>query len=109
MPNLRQFIIEAQSSPSISPFSATLFDGCEWQRLLTSHTPHLDTINFFLHMINPSPFLDMNAIVHSFQYFVTKFNDFHVAISRSRFSSNHQRKIKPLLICLKVRICVNVF
>jgi hypothetical protein len=99
MPNLRRFIIGAKSSPSMSPFAATLFDGYQWQQLLTSHLPHLDIIDFFLYIIDPDPFLDMNTIVHSFQYFVTKFNDFHVAISRSQFSPNYQRKLKPLLFC----------
>ncbi|CAF2969993.1 unnamed protein product [Rotaria sp. Silwood2] len=97
MPNLRRFNIAARSSLSNSPFSATLFDGYQWEQLLTIHVPHLDTIDFYLYMTNPSRSIDSIAIIHSFKYFLTKFNDFHVAISRSQFRPNDQRKIKFII------------
>ena len=105
MPNLRQFIISILTSPSISLSWDTLLNGHNWQQLLINHISHLDVFDLFVFVIgNPNTFLlDMNNIVHSFDYFSTKYDDWHVAITQSKYNIKYHCKIIILIYFLKYK------
>ncbi|CAF3662946.1 unnamed protein product [Rotaria sp. Silwood1] len=95
MPNLRQFIITMMNSSLISLSWNHLLNGQNWQQLLTNHVPHLDVFNLLLTVIiDPlSLLLDMDNIIHSFDFFSTKYDDWHVAIGQSKYNVHHRLHI----------------
>jgi len=99
MPNLRQFIITIQTLSRVSLFWEDLLNGQHWQRLLTKHVPRIDVFDLFMNLIlDPYDSIpDMDTIVHSFDYFATKYDDWHVAINQSKYSIYHRRKIIILI------------
>ncbi|CAF4470688.1 unnamed protein product, partial [Rotaria sp. Silwood2] len=84
MPNLHQFIFTFMSSHEISLYIDDMLDGHQWQQMLTSYVPHLETFDFLIGLFYTRPILNMDYIVHSFQYFVAHYNGWHMAIEHSR-------------------------
>ncbi|CAF4075935.1 unnamed protein product [Rotaria sordida] len=92
MPNLHQFIISIENSRFISSSWNHLLNGHNWQQLLTNYLPHLDVFDLFITVFihRNSPVLDMKAVVHSFEYFSAKYDDWSIKINQSRFSINRR-------------------
>ncbi|CAF4106821.1 unnamed protein product, partial [Rotaria sordida] len=92
MPNLHQFIISIENLQFISSYWNHLLNGHNWQQLLTNYLPHLDVFDLFITVLihRNSPVLDMKAVVHSFEYFSAKYDDWYITINQSRFSINRQ-------------------
>ena len=100
MPNLRQFIISIIISSFLTSNSLTIaLMGDEWQRLLSINTPHLDIFDIFLSIKNTDMGADTNAIIKSFDYFARKYEDWYVAVHRSRPSFNTRSKIEQIIVC----------
>ncbi|CAF4926457.1 unnamed protein product [Rotaria sp. Silwood1] len=85
LPNLRQFIFTLIASEQISHYINDLLDGHHWQRILTNHVPHLKTFDFLIDLLGTQALLNIDYIVHSFQYFVVHYDGWHMTVERSRF------------------------
>ncbi|CAF3013411.1 unnamed protein product [Rotaria sp. Silwood2] len=84
MPNLRQFVFTLTSSKQISRYIHDLLDGYGWQQILTSHASNLKKFDFLIGLFGIRAFINMDYIVHSFQYFVAHYDGWHMTIERSR-------------------------
>jgi hypothetical protein len=99
MPNLRQFFITIIISSSLaSTMWTNVIMGNEWQRLLTINTFQLDILDIFLFVVDTNIVPDMNVIIKSFDYFARKYDDWSVAIHRSRRTFNDRGKIEQITI-----------
>ncbi|CAF0820182.1 unnamed protein product [Rotaria sordida] len=67
MPNLRQFIFTITSSKRISRYIRDLLDGYKWQ-----------------HLFSIRAVINMDDIIHSFQYFVEHYDGWHMSVECSR-------------------------
>jgi hypothetical protein len=88
MPNLRQFIVTVIYSSKVSRWWTNIFDGHQWQQLLTNNTFHLDIFRISL-VIHRSDILDVDIALKSFGSFATLYDDWYVGINQrqSRFNS----------------------
>jgi hypothetical protein len=94
MPNLRRFIVTIICSSTILPWCRDVFDGYKWQQLLTRNTSHLEVFDISLFIQGLNLVSDVDMVLKSFDYFATKYDEWYVAIDRSRFSFNNQGKIE---------------
>ncbi len=105
MPNLRRFIIAIIYLSSI-PFDwRNVFDGYQWQQILTTNTPHLDIFDIFLLTKDLNLVSDVNATLKSFDYFTNKYDDWYVAIHRSPLDRNNQSKTRQTRIHKRISLC----
>jgi len=103
MPNLRGFVLTMITSSFISPFWADVLNGQHWQQLLTSYVPQLNTFDLFLQVfIDSNLNIDIDAIIHSFDYFTTKYNDWCLNIYQSRHRFHNHGKIIIAIFFLKI-------
>lgn len=86
------------SSEQISPYINDLLDGHQWQQMLTSDVPHLKTFDFLIGLFDTRSLLNMDDIVHSFQYFVLHYDGWHMAVERSRLVTHRPGKITKDII-----------
>ncbi len=94
MPNLRRFTIVIWASSFISSFWEDSLNGQYWQELLTSYVPRLNIFDLFLKIfIYRNSQLDINSIIHSFDYFATKYNDWYLKIDQSKCCFEYDGKI----------------
>jgi hypothetical protein len=92
MPNLRQFIVVVIYRSSVPLTWTNLFDGYQWQQILTNNTPYLDTFNISIWVEDINLIPDVNTTLKSFDYFTNKYKDWYVAIERPFSYQNHQSK-----------------
>lgn len=94
MPNLHRFIIAIVFPPSLSTQWTNLFNGNQWKQLLINKTPNLNIFDISLHKYGSNLLLDTDTVLKSFDFFVQKYDNWHLAIYRSLFSSTNKSKIK---------------
>ena len=93
MPNLRLFSIAVIYKSSMPLCWRNLFDGYQWQQILTNKTPYLNEFDIFIWINDLDLVSDVNTTLESFDYFTNKYNDWHVAIDGSFPNQNNQSKI----------------
>jgi len=94
MPNIRRFILGMMISSYISPFWMDSLNGQYWQQLLTNYVPHIDIFELLLNVIiDPYSQLDMDAVILSFDYFSTKYNDWCIIMNQSKLHGDSHSKI----------------
>jgi hypothetical protein len=82
MPNLQEFNLTLFIGLLGRQYFHILLDGNNWQQMVASHVPYLKKFEFHIcFFIMPEP-MDIDGILNSFQYFVTQFDGWHMAISR---------------------------
>jgi hypothetical protein len=94
MPNLRRFIVTIIYSSLRSSLWTNMFDGCKWQQLLENNKLDLEIFDIYLHIYSLNFRSNMDTILKSFDYFTTKYNDWHLATHQSRFSFNSKGKFE---------------
>ena len=94
MSHLRRFMITLNAIESVASYVVHLLDGHFWQDLLINHAPSLTKFDFLIAMNKWTPSVDLDVIVNSFQYFVTRYDGWHMAASRWQFCENIRSKSK---------------
>jgi hypothetical protein len=105
MPNLHRFIIAIIYLSSIPFYCRNVFDGYQWQQLLTINTPHLDIFDIFILAKDLNLVADINTTLKSIDYFTNKYDDWYVAIHRSPLHRNNQSKTRQTIIDKRISLC----
>jgi len=87
MPNLIHFYFHLTIRKALWPFPGELLNGYVWQQMLESYVPYLSKFEFNMSILKRRPKLDLDSIVNSFEYFVTKYNNWHIIINRWKYPS----------------------
>jgi hypothetical protein len=83
MPNLIQFTITFMLINKILTNIIDVLDGQFWEELLSRHAPRLCKFDFFISVIHTGrQLVDLDDIVDSFEYFLTRYDGWHMAASR---------------------------
>ncbi|CAF4417424.1 unnamed protein product [Adineta steineri] len=59
-----------------------LIDGYAWQEMLELYVPYLLKFEFHMSIWKPCPRTDLDIVVNSFRYFVTKYSNWHMIIDQ---------------------------
>jgi len=94
MPNLRRLIVTIIYSSSLSRLWTNIFDGYKWQQLLETNTLDLEIFDIYFHVYSLNFRSNMDTILKSFDYFTTKYNDWHLTTHQSPFSFNSKGKFE---------------
>ncbi|CAF1440234.1 unnamed protein product [Adineta steineri] len=63
-------------------FPMDLLDGYAWQAMLELYVPYLLKFEFHMSIWKYCPRIDLNIVVNSFKYFVTKYSNWHMIIDQ---------------------------
>lgn len=94
MPNLRRFMITVIYFTSVPLHWQDVFDGQQWQQLLTTNTPHLDVFDILLITDGLDRVPNSYATLNSFDGFSRKYPDWYVAIHRLPLLERVQSKTR---------------
>jgi hypothetical protein len=78
---LKQFYF-ALTHAAMWPFPGELLDGNVWKQMVELYIPCLSKFEFHMSIEKRYPKLDLDIIVNSFEYFVTKYSNRHMIIDR---------------------------
>jgi len=92
MPNLMHFYFLLTIRRMTWSFPGELLDGDVWKQMLEVHVPYLSKFEFHMSIEKGRPKLDLDIIVNSFEYFVTKYSNWHMIINRWKFDRNIRGK-----------------
>jgi hypothetical protein len=60
-------------------------DGHVWQDMLECYVPHLSKFEFHMTILKRYPRLNLDIVVKSFEYFVTKYPNWNILIDRWKY------------------------
>ena len=92
MPNLRQFSITIISTSSSSQLYENMFNGNQWEHLLTANSLQLDVFDVLLRIRNSDLQLDKNVVINSFNSFARKYDDWYVAVHQFQTTRHNQSR-----------------
>jgi hypothetical protein len=82
MPNLQRFIITFTVPFSDLSDTIDLLNGYEWYKLLETHISHINVLDIFIYIKYAISSEDLDNILHSFENFSKKYDDWQVIINR---------------------------
>ncbi|CAF3987268.1 unnamed protein product [Rotaria sordida] len=82
IPNLQDFSFTLINEHLDTPFIDDLLDGNNWQQILTRHVSNLNKFNFHMSFLTDEGLFDLNLVLNSFRCFLTRYDNWHMAISR---------------------------
>jgi len=95
MPNLIQLTITFMLLNKTLINIIDVLDGQFWKELLSRHAPRLCKFDFFISVVYTGQLLvNLDGIVDSFEYFVTRYDGWHMAASRWLLSVLTRGKLK---------------
>lgn len=95
VPNLRQLIVTIIYRYSPSPNWRDVFDGQQWEQILSTNTPRLDVFDILLIIDRLSFVPNPYATLNSFDGFSKKYPDWYVAIHRQPCVNHVPSKSRP--------------
>ncbi|CAF4688792.1 unnamed protein product [Rotaria sp. Silwood1] len=93
MPNLIHFNFNLMIPSAIWPFPHELLNGYVWQQMLEFYIPCLSKFEFHMSIIKRYPKLDLDFVVHSFEYFSQKYPNWNMIIDRWRLYRGNPGKL----------------
>jgi hypothetical protein len=96
MPNLIQFTITFMLMNKTLTNVIDVLDGQFWEELLSRNAPSLCKFDFYISVIctGAQQLVDLDDIIDSFEYFVTRYDGWHMAASRWLCCLFSRRKLK---------------
>ncbi|CAF4550065.1 unnamed protein product, partial [Rotaria sp. Silwood2] len=82
IPNLQDFSFSLIIEHLDTPFIDDLLDGNNWQQILIRHVSNLNKFNFHMSFLTDEGLFDLNLVLNSFRCFLTRYDNWHMAISR---------------------------
>ena len=83
MPNLLQLTITFMLKKKVLSNIIDVLDGTYWQELLSQDAPRLCKFDLFVTVVyNGLEMVDLDDIVDSFEYFITRYDDWNMTVSR---------------------------
>lgn len=80
MPNLIYFYFHLEIQKSSWPFPNELLNGYIWKEMFENYVPCLSQFEFHMLIMKRYPKLDLDSVINSFDYFVTKYTNWHMII-----------------------------
>lgn len=93
MPNLQYFFFIFGPYNSRHVFPVELYDGYEWKEMLELYVPHLSKFEFHMSILKAYLPVDLDIVIDSFEYFVTKYSNWHMIIDRWKFNYKTRGKV----------------
>jgi hypothetical protein len=82
MPNLHRFIFATLADDHTTHTAVSLLNGHTWQELLSTHLVHLNRFDLLLDIDIYYSLIDLDAIVRSFNSFVTQYDSWQLTVDR---------------------------
>ena len=82
MPNLRQFTVTVAAIHGVTSYVSDVLDGSYWRDVLSRSSPGLLKFDFLICVSKIGTFVNLDDIIDSFAYFLTRFDGWHMAASR---------------------------
>lgn len=107
MPNLRRLIVTITLTSTMLSLSRNILCGTIWQQLLVANASYLDVFDIFVLIRYSNSITNLDNIIHTFNYFERKFDDWYMGIHRSYRHCNRQSKTDKTTLYLQYIICNN--
>ena len=82
MPTLRQFTVTVAAVHELYQYISCVLDGSYWRDVLSRSSPTLVKFDFLISLNTWYRPIDLDEIVKSFDYFVTRFDGWHMTATQ---------------------------